>query len=334
MEVTKKLMSTFTIDEAVTFQQFKMIGMLDLATNMDEKRLRELTRPKLSSPAEPLPTLGRRDHPGDKRVLYTKVANNNHMEVTKKLMSTFTIDEPSTVTFQQFKRIGMLDLATHMDEKRVMELRRPFPKSDLRDFRRQDEMFRELTRPKLLPTVGLPPTPKFDLRDVRMRDTKCTDSAGRPAGGADGVSTRSSADKDNSSKDAQCTDSAPAGGADGVSTKSSVDNDNSSKDAQSTDSAGRPDEGAEGKELHFVDKHKKELIKRVTNVDSILDQLQEKEVIKTEVYTVILRATVSQQKMREIYLQALQSGNKAKDVFLEILEEEEPLLVEDLRQNK
>ncbi|XP_061884960.1 uncharacterized protein LOC133635728 [Entelurus aequoreus] len=138
MEVTKKLMSTFTIDEAVTFQQFKMIGMFDLATNMDEKRLRELTRPKLSSPAEPLPTLGRRDHPGDKRVLYTKVANNNHMEVTKKLMSTFTIDEPSTVTFQQFKRIGMLDLATHMDEKRVMELRRPFPKSDLRDFRRQD----------------------------------------------------------------------------------------------------------------------------------------------------------------------------------------------------
>ncbi|XP_061884719.1 apoptosis-associated speck-like protein containing a CARD [Entelurus aequoreus] len=118
--------------------------------------------------------------------------------------------------------------------------------------------------------------------------------------------------------DAQCTVRAgrPAGGADGVSTRSSVDNDNSSKGQ------------------HFVDKHKVELIKRVTNISAILDQLLDKKVIQDEVYEMILRMNVSQQKMREIYLQALQSGNKAKDVFLAILEEEEPYLLADLRRNK
>ncbi|XP_061737904.1 apoptosis-associated speck-like protein containing a CARD isoform X1 [Nerophis ophidion] len=108
----------------------------------------------------------------------------------------------------------------------------------------------------------------------------------------------------------------PAGGADGVSTGSSIDNEDLSKGQ------------------HFVDKHKLELTKRVTNISAILDQLLDKKVIQAEVYELILRMNVNQQKMREIYLRALQSGDKAKDVFLEILEKEEPYLVADLRQNK
>ncbi|XP_061737905.1 apoptosis-associated speck-like protein containing a CARD isoform X2 [Nerophis ophidion] len=91
---------------------------------------------------------------------------------------------------------------------------------------------------------------------------------------------------------------------------------------------------AENLGQHFVDKHKLELTKRVTNISAILDQLLDKKVIQAEVYELILRMNVNQQKMREIYLRALQSGDKAKDVFLEILEKEEPYLVADLRQNK
>ncbi|XP_061885877.1 apoptosis-associated speck-like protein containing a CARD [Entelurus aequoreus] len=125
------------------------------------------------------------------------------------------------------------------------------------------------------------------MEDAENLEAKCTDSAGRPAGGANGVSTRSSVDNDNSSKG-----------------------------------------------QHFVDKHKMELIKRVSNISAILDQLLDKKVIQDEVYEMILRMNVRQQRMREIYLRALQSGNKAKDVFLEILEEEEPYLVAELRQNK
>nr|XP_057909283.1 apoptosis-associated speck-like protein containing a CARD isoform X1 [Doryrhamphus excisus] len=85
-------------------------------------------------------------------------------------------------------------------------------------------------------------------------------------------------------------------------------------------------------EEHFVDRHKTELIKRLSNINPILDFLLEKNVIQDEVYDDIRAVKGNQQKMREIYRQALKSGNKAKDLFLKALEENDPYLVDDLRE--
>ncbi|XP_054637850.1 apoptosis-associated speck-like protein containing a CARD [Dunckerocampus dactyliophorus] len=97
--------------------------------------------------------------------------------------------------------------------------------------------------------------------------------------------------------------------------------------------AGGPPGGPDD-EKHFVDRHKMELIKRLTNINPILDHLLEKKVIKDEVYEEIRAVKSNQQKMREIYIQALKSGNRAKDIFLEALAENDPYLVEDLKENK
>lgn len=85
---------------------------------------------------------------------------------------------------------------------------------------------------------------------------------------------------------------------------------------------------------HFVDKHMTELIQRVSNLDSILDELLSRKVIHGETYDKIRAVPVRQDKMREIYRTALQGGTDCKDIFYQILEEQQPYLVQDLKEGK
>uniref|UniRef100_A0A3P9DKC0 Pyrin domain-containing protein n=1 Tax=Maylandia zebra TaxID=106582 RepID=A0A3P9DKC0_9CICH len=82
---------------------------------------------------------------------------------------------------------------------------------------------------------------------------------------------------------------------------------------------------------HFVDKHRVELIQRVSNIEQILDELQYKEVIDQEQYDKFRALPTSQGRMRELYSGPLKaSAASCKDIFYESLLANEKFLVEDL----
>lgn len=83
---------------------------------------------------------------------------------------------------------------------------------------------------------------------------------------------------------------------------------------------------------HFVDKHQLELIKRVSTIGAILDELWAKKVIKPETYNEIRALRTSHEKMRELYAGPLQASRACKDIFYKILEDNEPYLIEDLKE--
>ncbi|XP_049903278.1 uncharacterized protein LOC126392119 isoform X8 [Epinephelus moara] len=86
---------------------------------------------------------------------------------------------------------------------------------------------------------------------------------------------------------------------------------------------------------HFVDKHQCELIKRVSNIGSILDNLLKEKVIQQEEYDAINALKTSQKKMRKLYSGALKAaGHDGKDVFYKVLEENETYLVADLKRKE
>ncbi|KAK2909894.1 apoptosis-associated speck-like protein containing a CARD [Channa argus] len=84
---------------------------------------------------------------------------------------------------------------------------------------------------------------------------------------------------------------------------------------------------------HFVDKHKVELIKRVSNIAPILDELLYKDVIQEEVYDKIRAIRTPQDKMRELFSGPLKASVACKDAFYKILEKNEPYLIKDLKEN-
>ncbi|XP_073340768.1 apoptosis-associated speck-like protein containing a CARD [Pagrus major] len=82
---------------------------------------------------------------------------------------------------------------------------------------------------------------------------------------------------------------------------------------------------------HFVDKHQSELIKRVSNVQPILDELLRQNVIQQESYDKVKTLPTAEEKMRELISGPLKSsGVQGKDVFYDILIENQPLLIGDL----
>ncbi|XP_037128895.1 apoptosis-associated speck-like protein containing a CARD isoform X2 [Syngnathus acus] len=105
-----------------------------------------------------------------------------------------------------------------------------------------------------------------------------------------------------------------------------------SKATAATAAAGAAGETTCSSEEHFVDKHRTELIERVTNIPPILNLLLKKKVIQDPVYEEICDTKGNPEKMTKIYRQALKSGICAKDIFFEILKDKEPLLVEDLEK--
>ncbi|XP_034553843.1 apoptosis-associated speck-like protein containing a CARD [Notolabrus celidotus] len=101
--------------------------------------------------------------------------------------------------------------------------------------------------------------------------------------------------------------------------------------------ATQPSAGATGgtmaEDKHFVDKHKLELIDRVSNTAPILDELLEQGVITHEKYADIRALPTCQGKMRELYSGCLRAGKESKDVFYQILKKHEAYLIRDLENN-
>ncbi|XP_055723457.1 apoptosis-associated speck-like protein containing a CARD [Salvelinus fontinalis] len=86
------------------------------------------------------------------------------------------------------------------------------------------------------------------------------------------------------------------------------------------------------KDKHFVDYHRTALIDRVSQVAPILDRLLEKGVITTNAYSDVRAEKTRQDRMRELLDVPLKaSGSKGKDVFLDILMEQEPYLISELK---
>ncbi|XP_071376413.1 apoptosis-associated speck-like protein containing a CARD [Centroberyx affinis] len=95
-------------------------------------------------------------------------------------------------------------------------------------------------------------------------------------------------------------------------------------------SAGASGVGTTVREEHFVDKHRDELIQKVRMVATILDKLLTKKVIKQEGYNKVSSKSTTQDQMRELY--NLLNAKKGKDIFYDILEQEENLLIDELKE--
>ncbi|XP_042280639.1 uncharacterized protein LOC121906043 isoform X4 [Thunnus maccoyii] len=85
----------------------------------------------------------------------------------------------------------------------------------------------------------------------------------------------------------------------------------------------------------FVDKHRLELIRRVTNVAPILEELLERDVINQVNYDKIRANHDSQDTMRALLSGPLESsGVRGKQIFYKILERNEPHLIDDLKRTE
>ncbi|XP_026172632.1 uncharacterized protein LOC113136227 [Mastacembelus armatus] len=82
---------------------------------------------------------------------------------------------------------------------------------------------------------------------------------------------------------------------------------------------------------HFVDRHKVELIRRVSNIGPILDDLLDEDVIQQEVYEQIRALPTTQDKIRELYSGPLKASEACKDIFYESLQIHEKFLIDDLK---
>ncbi|XP_028280914.1 apoptosis-associated speck-like protein containing a CARD isoform X4 [Parambassis ranga] len=83
---------------------------------------------------------------------------------------------------------------------------------------------------------------------------------------------------------------------------------------------------------HFVDKHRRALIERISNIDPILDQLLGS-VIQHGAYDRIRAQLTTQDKVRELF-KCLRAGPEVKDRFYTVLQEEEGYLIRDLQKQQ
>ncbi|XP_055084109.1 apoptosis-associated speck-like protein containing a CARD isoform X1 [Periophthalmus magnuspinnatus] len=91
---------------------------------------------------------------------------------------------------------------------------------------------------------------------------------------------------------------------------------------------------AEGNE-HFVDRHRKQLTDRVSNINPVLDELLVSGVLSSEQYSTVRAIRPTQEQMRFLYEGPLKSGGKrSKDQLLSALEDQEKYLIEDLREGQ
>ncbi|XP_071325380.1 uncharacterized protein [Trachinotus anak] len=85
----------------------------------------------------------------------------------------------------------------------------------------------------------------------------------------------------------------------------------------------------------FVDKHRWELIRSVTNVTPVLDELLSCDVINKRTYDEIMSIPDSEGKMRALFMGPLRSsGGQGKKIFFNILEAYEPHLIDDLKRKE
>uniref|UniRef100_W5MBX3 PYD and CARD domain containing n=1 Tax=Lepisosteus oculatus TaxID=7918 RepID=W5MBX3_LEPOC len=84
-------------------------------------------------------------------------------------------------------------------------------------------------------------------------------------------------------------------------------------------------------EVHFVDRHRSALIQRVTMVAPILDALLTKKYVSQEEYSLILEERTPASRMRALLTGPMVTcGKRGKDELCRILEQEQPILMEDL----
>lgn len=81
----------------------------------------------------------------------------------------------------------------------------------------------------------------------------------------------------------------------------------------------------------FIDRNRTKLIKRVNNVEAILDELLDMRVITEENYSTITAEKTPQEKMRKLFMGPIKSaGTRGKDALYKALKEAEPCLTEEL----
>nr|XP_029501802.1 apoptosis-associated speck-like protein containing a CARD isoform X2 [Oncorhynchus nerka] len=83
-------------------------------------------------------------------------------------------------------------------------------------------------------------------------------------------------------------------------------------------------------DAEFVDKHMSALIKRVTMVMAIADDLLGKKMIQDETYSNIYAAKTNAKKMRKLFQVVRSGGLPIKSAFYTALQTNEPSLVKDL----
>ncbi|XP_030013324.1 uncharacterized protein LOC115435198 isoform X2 [Sphaeramia orbicularis] len=82
---------------------------------------------------------------------------------------------------------------------------------------------------------------------------------------------------------------------------------------------------------HFIDKHRYELIDRVSNIDGILDDLLQAGVIKQEMYDKIRARSTTQDMMRDLYSGPLKADVACKDIFYNSLKKNEKYLMNEIK---
>ncbi|KAM5153181.1 apoptosis-associated speck-like protein containing a CARD [Mantella aurantiaca] len=82
---------------------------------------------------------------------------------------------------------------------------------------------------------------------------------------------------------------------------------------------------------HFVDRHREDLISRVSLVDPILDGLLQEDLLTDEQYDRVRCQSTSQDKMRELYSHIRGWADDHKDKFYEILQKHNRPLIKDLQ---
>lgn len=86
---------------------------------------------------------------------------------------------------------------------------------------------------------------------------------------------------------------------------------------------------------HFVERHRVELIKRVSNIKPILDELLRQKIISRYSYDQMKPLPTSQEKMAELFRWPLPvSGGEGNKMFYKLLNEHEPHLIHELRRTE
>ncbi|XP_044539580.1 apoptosis-associated speck-like protein containing a CARD isoform X3 [Gracilinanus agilis] len=85
--------------------------------------------------------------------------------------------------------------------------------------------------------------------------------------------------------------------------------------------------------IHFVEKHRKSLINRITSVDAILDHLLGN-VLSQEEYEAVRAENTNQNKMRKLFSFMVAWDESCKDQLLEALKELHPYLVQELERSR
>ncbi|XP_041434513.1 uncharacterized protein LOC121398946 isoform X2 [Xenopus laevis] len=82
---------------------------------------------------------------------------------------------------------------------------------------------------------------------------------------------------------------------------------------------------------HIMDKHRSELIARVSNIDPVLDDLLDDEILTQDQYDSVRSKSTSQEKMRELYDCARAWGDGEKEELFKAMEKHNQPLISDLK---